>query len=545
MDARFGALGAQDESCAHSSHVIELGARAGALSDHVALSAEQISKSFAGVKALNNVDFDLRHGEVHALMGENGAGKSTLMKILAGVHTSYDGSIQVEGRAMLFGGVRDAEEAGVAIIHQELNLVPELSVADNIFLGREPLIAGVLIDRRHMVRAAECLLARLGVKIAPETRIAGLRVGEQQLVEIAKALSLNARILIMDEPTSALSSSECDTLFKIVRQLAKEGVAIIYTSHRIEEVLDLADRVTVLRDGRRVVTAPIGDLSRGAIISAMVGRDMAANERDATAQDGTVVLSVRDLTLDTLGPHGWRPTLHGVNFELKHGEILGIGGLLGSGRTEILESIFGVARGWRRGAIAIDGAGVEINSPADAYHLGVALVSEDRKERGLHLAASICDNIALPSIGAMSRFGLRAFASERALAAHMVKRLSVRCTGIGQAAAALSGGNQQKVVIGKWLATEPRILLLDEPTRGIDIGAKQEIYRLIFDFAAKGLGSIVVTSEMPELLLLSDRILVMCEGRQTGILRRENATQETVMRLAAPGMAAWSQETAS
>jgi ribose transport system ATP-binding protein len=543
MEARFGALGAQDESRAHPP--IELGARAGAPSDHVALSAEQISKSFAGVKALNNVDFDLRHGEVHALMGENGAGKSTLMKILAGVHTSYDGSVQVEGRAMLFGGVRDAEEAGVAIIHQELNLVPELSVADNIFLGREPLIAGVLIDRRRMVRAAERLLARLGVKIAPETRIAGLRVGEQQLVEIAKALSLNARILIMDEPTSALSSSECDTLFKIVRQLAKEGVAIIYTSHRIEEVLDLADRVTVLRDGRRVVTAPIGELSRGAIISAMVGRDMAANERGATAQDGAVVLSVRDLTLDTLGPHGWRRTLHGVNFELKRGEILGIGGLLGSGRTEILESIFGVAPGWRGGAIAIDGAGVEINSPADAYHLGVALVSEDRKERGLHLAASICDNIALPSIGAMSRFGLRTFASERALAAHMVKRLSVRCTGIGQAAAALSGGNQQKVVIGKWLATEPRILLLDEPTRGIDIGAKQEIYRLIFDFAAQGLGIIVVTSEMPELLLLSDRILVMCEGRQTGILRRENATQETVMRLAAPGMAAWSQETAS
>jgi ribose transport system ATP-binding protein len=446
---------------------------------------------------------------------------------------------------MLFGGVRDAEEAGVAIIHQELNLVPELSVADNIFLGREPLIAGVLIDRRRMVRAAERLLARLGVKIAPETRIAGLRVGEQQLVEIAKALSLNARILIMDEPTSALSSSECDTLFKIVRQLAKEGVAIIYTSHRIEEVLDLANRVTVLRDGRRVVTAPIGELSREAIISAMVGRDMAANERGATAQDGTVVLSVRDLTLDTLGPHGWRRTLHGVNFELKRGEILGIGGLLGSGRTEILESIFGVAPGWRGGAIAIDGTGVEINSPSDAYRLGMALVSEDRKERGLHLAASICDNIALPSIGAMSRFGLRTFASERALAAHMVKRLSVRCTGIGQAAAALSGGNQQKVVIGKWLATEPRILLLDEPTRGIDIGAKQEIYRLIFDFAAQGLGIMVVTSEMPELLLLSDRILVMCEGRQTGILRRENATQETVMRLAAPGMAAWSQESAS
>ncbi|MCP3464612.1 sugar ABC transporter ATP-binding protein [Bradyrhizobium sp. CCGUVB23] len=543
MEARVGALGAQDESRA-SSRVIELGARASAPSGHVALSAEQVSKSFAGVKALHNVDFDLCPGEVHALMGENGAGKSTLMKILAGVHTSYDGVIQVEGQAVLFAGVRAAEEAGVAIIHQELNLVPELSVADNIFLGREPLIAGLLIDRRRMVKAAGRLLARLGVRLDAESRVADLRVGEQQLVEIAKALSLDARILIMDEPTSALSSSECETLFKIVRQLAAEGVAIVYTSHRIEEVLELADRVTVLRDGRRVVTAPIGELSRGAIIAAMVGRDMAASDRGAAAADGTVILSVKDLTLDTLSPHGWRRMLHGVSFELRRGEILGIGGLLGSGRTEILESIFGVARGWRGGTIAIDGEIADINAPADAYRLGLALVSEDRKERGLHLAASICDNIALPSIGALSQFGLRAFARERALAREMVGRLSVRCTGIGQAAAALSGGNQQKVVIGKWLATEPRILLLDEPTRGIDIGAKQEIYRLIFDLAAKGLGIIVVTSEMPELLLLSDRILVMCEGRQTGLLTRESATQEAVMRLAAPGMATWSQEEA-
>jgi ribose transport system ATP-binding protein len=546
METRFGALGVGDESGApRPSRVVELGSRAGVPSGHAVLCAERVSKSFAGVKALHDVHFDLRHGEVHALMGENGAGKSTLMKILAGVHTSYDGVILIEGHAASFKGVRDAEEAGVAIIHQELNLVPELSVADNIFLGREPLIGGVLIDRRRMVRAAERLLARLGVTIAPDTRIAGLRVGEQQLVEIARALSLNARILIMDEPTSALSSSECNTLFKIVRQLASEGVAIIYTSHRIEEVLELADRVTVLRDGRRVVTARIDELSRGAIISAMVGREITTNERDATAQDGAVVLSVQDLALDTLGPHGWRRTLHGVSFELKRGEILGVGGLLGSGRTEILESIFGVARGWRTGSIAIDGAAVDINSPSDAYHLGVALVSEDRKERGLHLAASICDNVALPSIGALARFGLRTFARERALAADMIKRLSVHCTGIGQETAALSGGNQQKVVIGKWLATEPRILLLDEPTRGIDIGAKMEIYRLIFDLAAQGLGIIVVTSEMPELLLLSDRILVMCEGRQTGILARENATQEAVMRLAAPGMANWSQEAAS
>jgi ribose transport system ATP-binding protein len=539
METRFGDSGADDrKGASRPSRVIELGNRTAATSGHVVLSAERVSKSFAGVKALQNVDFDLRYGEVHALMGENGAGKSTLMKILAGVHASFDGIIQLEGSTVTFSGVRDAEEAGVAIIHQELNLVHELSVADNIFLGREPLIAGLFIDRSRMLRAAQRLLERLGVRIAPENRVADLRVGEQQLVEIAKALSLRARILIMDEPTSALSSSECETLFKIVRQLASDGVAIIYTSHRIEEVLDLADRVTVLRDGKRVLTAPIDQLSHDALISAMVGREISASDRSAPAQDGSVALSVHDLTLDTLSPHGWRRTLHGVSFQLGRGEILGIGGLLGSGRTEILESIFGVARGWRGGSITIDGAAVDINSPADAHRLGLALVSEDRKERGLHLSASICDNIALPSIGAMSQFGLRAFAGERALAADMVARLSIRCTGIGQTAASLSGGNQQKVVIGKWLATEPRVLLLDEPTRGIDVGAKQEIYRLIFDLAAQGLGIIVVTSEMPELLLLSDRILVMCEGRQTGIIRRENATEETVMRLAAPGMAA-------
>jgi ribose transport system ATP-binding protein len=548
METRFGVPNARDGRCA-SQGSPAVGAGKSAVSDlppgYVVLRARHVSKSFAGLTVLRDVDFDLRYGEVHALMGENGAGKSTLMKLLAGVHTRYEGAIEVEGRAVSFAGVRDAEEAGIAIIHQELNLVPELSVADNIFLGREPLVAGVLIDRSRMVRAAEQLLRRLGVDIDPECRVAELRVGEQQLVEIAKALSLDTRILIMDEPTSALSSSECETLFKVVKQLAGDGVAIVYTSHRIEEVLDLADRVTVLRDGRRVVTAPIRELSRGAIISAMIGREMAASHRSAVAENGTIVLSVRNLTLDTVSRRGWRRTLHGVSFELRRGEILGIGGLLGSGRTEILESIFGVARGWRGGDIAIDGETVDIRSPTDAYRLGVALVTEDRKERGLHLAASICDNVALPSIGAMSSFGLRAFGRESALAVDIVSRLSVRCTGIGQATAALSGGNQQKIVIGKWLATEPRILLLDEPTRGIDVGAKQEIYRLVFDLAAQGLGIVVVTSEMPELLLLSDRILVMCEGRQTGVLRREDATQETVMQLAAPGTALQSSDIAS
>jgi len=498
------------------------------------MAAEGVSKAFSGVWVLQDVDFDLKRGEVHALMGENGAGKSTLMKILAGVHPDYRGEIRVAGRTATFTGVRDAELAGVAMIHQELNLVPELSVAENIFLGREPLTAGIMVDQRRMVAVASDLLRRLNVKIDAGSRVGSLRVGEQQLVEIAKALSLDARILIMDEPTSALSSSECETLFNVVRQLAADGVAVIYTSHRLDEVMTLADRVTVLRDGRRVLTAPISEISRDRVISAMVGREVTTSNRQSAVFGAAPILSVKDLTFDAATPHGWKRVLHGINFDVKPGEILGIGGLLGSGRTEILEAIFGAGRGWRGGVIALDGTPVTIDSPADAYRLGIALVTEDRKTLGLHLNSTIRDNIALPSVGAMSRFGLRAFAGETTLAEDVVDRLSVRCAGIEQVVSTLSGGNQQKVVIGKWLGTQPRVLLLDEPTRGIDVGAKQEIYQLIFRLAADGLAIVVVSSELPELLLLADQVLVMCEGRQTGILHGAEATQEAVMRLAAP-----------
>ena len=505
--------------------------------DHpVVLEAKDVSKAFAGVTALRDVDFDLRSGEVHALMGENGAGKSTLMKILAGVHVDYDGEIRIEGAPVRFSGVQDAERAGVAIIHQELNLVPELTAAENIFLGREPLILGAFVDHGRIIKAASALLKRLGIEIDAQRRIAELRIGEQQLVEIAKALSLDARILIMDEPTSALSTAECETLFKVVRQLARAGVAIIYTSHRLDEVIALANRVTVLRDGQRVLTAPIEGLSQGAIISAMVGREVTLTRRDSAASPGAPVLSVRNLTLDKVSSRGWRRVLQGVSFEVRRGEILGIGGLLGSGRTEILESIFGVARGWRGGEIALDGELASINSAADACRFGVAMVTEDRKALGLHIASTIRDNVALPSVGAESWFGFRGFARESALATDVVERLQVRCSGIDQIVATLSGGNQQKVAIGKWLATAPRVLLLDEPTRGIDVGAKQEIYQLIFRLAAEGLAIVVVTSEMPELILLSDRVLVMCEGRQKGVLSGAEATQEAIMRLAAPGV---------
>jgi ribose transport system ATP-binding protein len=504
------------------------------LRERFVLKVSGISKRFGGIAALLGVGFDLKAGEIHALMGENGAGKSTLMKILAGVHTDYEGTISIGGEPMHFASVRDAESAGIAIIHQELNLVPELSVADNIFLGREPLIAGLIVNGRASVRAARALLTRLGIDLDPNARVGSLRVGEQQLVEIAKALSIEARILIMDEPTSALSPGECRRLFAIVRQLAKGGVAIVYISHRIDEVMQLADRVTILRDGRHVLTQSMDALNEDAIIAAMVGRSLLEASHEIGPGGGAVLLSVRDLSLSRPQRHSARRVLDGVSFDLHVGEILGIGGLLGSGRTEILETIFGSSVGQAGGVIRLDGAPVDIRSPRDARRLGIALLTEDRKTQGLHLNSSITDNVALPLTGRLSRFGLRAFAAEKDLAKGAVRSLGVKCESIGQSVSTLSGGNQQKVVIGKWLSTEPRVLLLDEPTRGIDVGAKREIYDLIFELAETGLAIIVVSSELPELLLLADRILVMSEGCQTAILTRAEASEERIMQLAAP-----------
>jgi ribose transport system ATP-binding protein len=499
------------------------------------LVASGISKHFGGIAALTDVHFDLRPGEIHALMGENGAGKSTLMKILSGVYSDYAGRVELDGRTVEFTSVRQAEAEGIAIIHQELNLVPELTVSDNIFLGREKRIAGLIVDRKAGRAAARELLKRLGIDLDPDARVGRLRVGEQQLVEIAKALSLSARILIMDEPTSALSPAECERLFRIVRQLARDGVAIVYISHRLDEVMHLADRVTVFRDGRHVLTKDIGELDQDRIISAMVGRALLAAHHAEGGTRGEVVLSVRDLTLHKPHRSGWRQVLHPVSFDLHAGEVLGIGGLLGSGRTEILEALFGSSVGQADGQIILRGEAVSIRSPRDARRLGLALVTEDRKTQGLHLQASITDNVALPLVGRLARFGVRSFARETALARDAVKSLGIRCGSVEQAAGTLSGGNQQKVVIGKWLGTRPRVLLLDEPTRGIDVGAKREIYDLIFRLARdEGLAIIVVSSELPELLLLSDRILVMSEGRQRGIVERADATEERIMQLAAP-----------
>jgi ribose transport system ATP-binding protein len=466
------------------------------------LRAARIGKAFAGVPVLHSVGLDVFAGEIHALMGENGAGKSTLMKILSGIHGDYDGTILVDGAPRQFAGVRDAEEAGIGIIHQELNLVPGMTVAENIFLGREPLRGGIFVDGPALRAAAARLIRRLGIAVDPEARVGSLRVGEQQLVEIAKALSLDTRILIMDEPTSALSQAECATLFAVVRQLARDGVAVVYISHRMDEVMELAE---------------------------------AAHPAGRGGAGGMPVLSVRDLSLEVPGRRGgWRRVLDGVGFDLQPGEILGIAGLLGAGRTEILETIFGSARGRRGGTLRIDGVPVAIDDPAAAKRHGLALVTEDRKVTGLQLGASIRDNLALLSLPLLARLGLRRFGREAELARGTIGRLGVRCTGPAQPAGRLSGGNQQKVVIGKWLATAPRVLLLDEPTRGIDVGAKKEIYDLVFALADQGIAVLLVSSELPELLLLADRILVMCEGRQTGLLPRAEASQEAIMDLASP-----------
>ncbi len=499
------------------------------------LRARRIGKNFGPARVLQDVSLELKPGEILAVVGENGAGKSTLMKILAGIYADYDGAIELMDEPVRFSGVRDAERRGVAIIHQELNLVPGLSVAENIYLGREPMRFGVIVDRAALAKAAQTLLAELGIRIDPASRLGRLRIGEQQLVEIAKAISVGARILIMDEPTSALSPGETETLFAIVRRLASEGVGVIYISHRMDEIMALAHQVMVLRDGRHVLTAPIGDLTRERIITAMVGREVISTRQIHKASTEKPALAVSNLSLDIMTRRGSKRVIGGVSFSVAPGEIFGIGGLLGSGRTEILELIFGASEGQMSGEIALAGKSAQIASPHRARELGLAFVPEDRKLKGLVLADTISDNISLPSFAELSRFGVRRRAREESAATRQIRNLAIVCRTHRQASSTLSGGNQQKIVLGKWLETHPRVLLLDEPTRGIDVGAKQEIHDLIIALAEEGLAVVVVSSELPELLHLSDRILVMSEGRPQGIVSRKDASEEAIMHLAARG----------
>jgi ribose transport system ATP-binding protein len=473
----------------------------------VALRMEHIRKAFPGVLALDDVSLEVRQGEVHVLLGENGAGKSTLMKILGGAHHRDAGRIFIEGREVELENPRQARAAGVAIIYQELTLIPALSAPENIFLGREPHRLAGLIDRRRMRRDAAALLDSLGATIDLDTPAGRLSVAQQQLIEVAKALSLEARILVMDEPTSALTEREIRALFAAIARLKSRGVAIVYISHRLDEIFEIGDRVTVLRDGRWIATTPVANASRRELVRLMANREL-----DERTPKTPVARGEELLRLDGAGRRG---VLRDISFTLHRGEILGIAGLLGSGRTSLARAIFG-REPLDEGRLLVRGRPVRIRSPRQAIGAGLGFLTEDRKVEGLVLGLSVRENIGLPLLDRTSRFGLVDRRAEREMAERYTRDLRIKTPSIEQRVAFLSGGNQQKVVMSKWLAARADILILDEPTRGIDVGAKQEIYALMGALVAEGMGILLISSELPEIVGLSDRVLVMRGGRICG-----------------------------
>lgn len=479
-----------------------------------------VSKSFPGVVALEGVDLDLMAGEVHILLGENGAGKSTLMKILSGAEERDGGEILVDGKPAVLGSPRAARELGISIIYQELTLVPQLSAPANIFLGKEPTTPMGLLDLEAMKRDARGLLDGLGVAVDLEAEVGALGIAEQQMIEVAKALSENARILVMDEPTSALTSSEIDQLFAAMTRLLERGVGIIYISHRMSEVERVGTRVSVLRDGRKIGTYRTGDVSIDELIRLMVGRPVGDHFPRRRAPPGVEVLRVSGLSR--------RGVLHDIAFSVRRGEIVGISGLLGAGRTELARAIFGADRS-DEGDIQVKGRAALVRSPAAAIRAGLGLLPEDRKTQGLVLALSVRENLALTSARRLSRFGLIDSAGEVSLSQRFVDDLRIRTPGIEQRAGALSGGNQQKIVLGKWLAASVDVLIMDEPTRGIDVAAKVEIYELMNRLTADGAGILMISSELPEVLGMSDRILVMRGGRVVSEFLAADATQEILL----------------
>ncbi len=491
------------------------------------LSIQHVGKSFGGVRALDDVSFDIRPGELHAIMGENGAGKSTLMKILSGVINDYEGSVLVNGQAARFQGTRDAENAGISIIHQELNLVEELTVAANIFLGRECHRWGVL-QQREMDRQARQLLEQLQCPLAPDALVSTLRVGDQQLVEIAKALSLQASVLIMDEPTSALTETEVTRLYRVIDHLRAQQVTILYISHKMEEVFRLADRITVLRDGRFVQTIDKIATSPQQIAHAMVGREIEQLEAGHRRHEQEVVLEVRDLQLPWPG-HAARYRLQGISFELHRGEILGIAGLMGAGRTELLECLYGASELEPEGTILLSGQRVSFRHPSEAMRAGIAMVTEDRKRLGLFGHQAVRHNIVVSALRDFARGGVISGTGERQAATDQVSSLQIKTAGTEASIQSLSGGNQQKCIIGRCILLQPKVLLLDDPTRGVDVGAKAELYRLMHRLANEGMSIIVTSSELPELLQLSDRILALHEGRITAEFDRQTASERSVI----------------
>jgi ABC-type sugar transport system ATPase subunit len=489
------------------------------------LEMRGVSKAFPGVQALDNVDFEVYPGEVVALLGENGAGKSTLMKILSGAYHMDQGEIRLQGKQVTPQNPHHAQQLGISIIYQEFNLTPNQSVATNIFLGREPKEPGPgrlfrFVDRNYMRREAVKLLARVGARFSPDTLVRDLSVAEQQMVEIAKALADKAEVIIMDEPTSALGEEEVVVLFDIIKSLKEQGLAIIFITHRLEEVFRVTDRIIIFRDGRRVGGMPIGEATTEKIIALMVGRPLEEVFQHSDGQKGDVVLEVRGLTR--------RGVIEDVSFALRRGEILGLAGLVGAGRTETARAIFG-ADPLDAGEILIDGKRIDISSPEVAVRAGLALVPESRQVQGLMLIHSVERNIAVPNLDWLFPNRLVDLQKTRDLGQQYVDRLNIRTPDLAQKVMFLSGGNQQKVVLAKWLAANPKVLILDEPTRGIDVGAKAEVHGIMNNLALQGIGIIMISSEMPEVLAMSDRIVVMCEGRVSGILDRAEATQERIM----------------
>ncbi len=486
------------------------------------LRCQDIFKAFGGVHALNGVSFDVRPGEVHALVGENGAGKSTLIRIMAGAHRPDSGDVLVQGEPTTMRSPADALRLGIAVIYQEPTLFPDLDIAENIYMGRQPLRPGTRhLNWRAMHRGAGELIDRLGVRLDQLARVRGLSVADQQMVEIAKALSRNARVLIMDEPTASLSLREVNDLFRIVRQLRAGGVAVVFVSHRLEEVYEIADRITVLRDGKNAGEGTTTELSQDRLIQMMVGRTLDQLFPKEEARIGKVVLSVENLARQGL--------FRGISFELREGEILGMAGLVGARRTEVARAIFGIDR-LDAGRVMLDGKPVTIHSPRDALKLGIAYVPEDRQHQGLVLNMSISHNITLPILQQLTFAGWVRTGREERVTSEEGRRLQVRgARNFKQAVRHLSGGNQQKVVLAKWLATRPRVLILDEPTRGIDVGTKAEVHRLISQLAGQGLAILMISSELPEILGMSDRIVVMHEGQLAGEFSRAEATQEKIM----------------
>ncbi|MCQ2508445.1 MAG: sugar ABC transporter ATP-binding protein [Dorea sp.] len=485
-----------------------------------------IDKSFGTNQVLKDAGFVLADGEVHALMGENGAGKSTLMKILTGVYTRDKGIVKVDGKEVVYNNPQEAEAAGIVFIYQELNVMFDLTVEENLFMCKEITKGFGICDRKAMRAKAKEVMTKMGVDIPVDAKMSELSIGQQQMIEICKALMVDAKVIIMDEPTAALTQSETAALFEVIESLRKRGVSIVYISHRMEEIFELCDRITILRDGTYIGTRMIKDVTMDDVVKMMIGREIGERFPARNVEIGETVLEVKNLTKEK--------TFENVNFSVRAGEVLGVSGLMGAGRTEIMQALFAQVPA-DSGEVYIDGKKVEIKNPAEAMAAGIGFITEDRKVEGLMLDKSIRENIGLANLGKISNKSVVAKAKEGSLIKRGIEEFKIRCFGPEHACGNLSGGNQQKVVLAKWIYTDPKILILDEPTRGVDIGAKKEIYNVINQLAADGVAVIMVSSELPEVLGMSDRIMVVHEGHVTGIIPAEGADQEKVMTLATGG----------